>query len=85
MRGEARKGRKQTDMIKPSLKARVAKLKTDLLARCKDIGHVADVLHGFDVVDGYATMSLYEFHIPGDTVFGGQDPDVGRLASTLGE
>ena len=72
-------------MIKPSLEARVAKLKADLLARCKEVGHVADVLHGFDVVDGYATMSLYEFHISGDTVFGGQDPEVGRLASTLRE
>lgn len=85
MCGEARKDWKQTDMIKPSLEARVAKPKTDLLARCKDIGHVANVLHGFDVVDGHATMSPSEFHIPGDTVFGGQDPDVGRLASTLGE
>lgn len=85
MRGEARKEWKQTDMVKPSLEARVAKLETDLLVWCKDIGHVANVVHGFDVVSGYATMSLYEFHIPGDTVFGGQDPDVGRLASTLGE
>ena len=75
----------QTDMIEPSLEACVTKLKTDLLAWCEDIGHVANVVHGFDIVDGYATMSLYEFHIPGNAVFGGQDPDVGRLASTLGE
>jgi hypothetical protein len=72
-------------MIKASLEACMAKLKVDLLAWCKDIGNGVDVLCRFDVVDGYATVSLYEFHIPDHTVFGGQDSDVSRLASTLGE
>jgi len=72
-------------MIKASLEACLAELKIDLLARCKDVRHVVDILCRFNVVDGYATVSLYKFHIPDNTVFGGQDPDVGRLASTLGE
>jgi hypothetical protein len=72
-------------MIKASLEACLAELKIDLLARCKDIRHVVDILYGFNVVNGYATVTLYEFHIPDNTVLGGQDPDVSRLASTLGE
>ena len=58
-------------MIKSSLEARAAELNADVLARCKDIGHVIDFLHGFDVVDGYATVSFDEFDIPDDTILGG--------------
>jgi len=63
----------------------MAELKIDLLARHKDIWHVADILRGFNIVDGYATVPLDEFHIPDNAVFGGQDPDVGGLTSTFRE
>jgi hypothetical protein len=58
-------------MIKSSLEARAAELDVDVLARCKDVGHVVDFLRGFDVVDGYATVSFDEFDIPDDAVLGG--------------
>jgi hypothetical protein len=74
-----------TDMIQSSVEPRMAELKIDLLARRKNIWHITDILCGFDVVDGYATIPLDEFHIPGSAVFGGQDPDVGGLASTFRE
>jgi hypothetical protein len=72
-------------MIQSSLEPCTAELKFDLLARRKDIWHIADILRRFDVVDGYATVPLDEFHIPDDAVFGGQDPDVGGLTSTFWE
>jgi hypothetical protein len=72
-------------MIQSSLGPLVAELKLDLLSRRKDIWHIVDILRGFDVVDGYATVPLDEFHIPDDAVFGGQDPDVGGLTSTFWE
>lgn len=74
-------------MIQSSLDSRKAELKIDLLSRRKNIWHIADILRGFnfDVVDSYATMPLDEFHIPGNAVLGGQDPDVGGLTSTFWE
>lgn len=73
-------------MIQPSLEARLTKLETDALSRYKDIGHITDILcYGFDVVDGYASVPLHEFHVPDPTVLGGQGPDIGRLTSTLWE
>lgn len=73
----------KADMVQSSLEPRMAKLKADLLAWCKDIGHIADFLRGLDVVDGYVAMPLDVFYIADNTVFGSQGADVGRLASTL--
>ncbi len=72
-------------MIQPSLEARLAKLEADALSRYEDIGHITNILCGFDVVDGYASVPLHEFHVPDPTVLGGQGSDIGRLASTLWE
>ena len=79
-----KKGR-ETDMIQSSLEPRRAELEIDLLTRRKDIWHIADILGGFDVVDGCATVPLDDFHIPDGAVFGGQDSDVSGLASTFWE
>jgi len=63
----------------------MAKLKINLLTWCKDIWHIVDMMifRGLDVVDGYTTVPLNELHVPGHTVFGDQDPDIGGLTTTF--
>ena len=72
-------------MIQPSLEARLTELEAGALSRCKDIGYITDILCGLEVVDGYTSVPLHEFHVPGPTVLGGQGSDIGRLTSTLWE
>jgi hypothetical protein len=72
-------------VIESPLETRGTKLDDNLPSRFKDIGHVAEILCGLDVVDGDATVPLNDFDIPDDTVFGGQDPDVCGLASAFWE
>ncbi len=61
----------------------MAKLNVDLLTGRKDIWYIADILRGFDIMDGYTTMSFNEFHVPNHSVFGGKSPDIGWLASSF--
>jgi hypothetical protein len=70
-------------MIQSSLEPRMAKLKIDPLTRRKDIWHITDILHGFNIVDGYTTVPLNAFYAPDHSIFGGQYPDIGGLATTF--
>lgn len=75
--------RGETNMIQPSLEPRVAKLKIDPLTRGEDIWQIIDILRGFNIVDGYATVPLDPFYIPDRSILGGQYPDIGGLATTF--
>lgn len=72
-------------MIQSPLETCLTKFEADTLSRCKHIGHITNILCGFEVVDSYASVPLHEFHVPDATVLGGQDSDIGRLTSTLWE
>jgi hypothetical protein len=70
-------------MIQSPLEPRMAKLKVDPLTWRKYIWHITDILRGFNIVDGYAAVPLDAFYIPDHSVFGGQYPDIGGLATTF--
>ena len=72
-------------MIQSSLEPRMAKLKIDPLTGRKDIWHVTDILRGFNIVDGHATVPLDAFYAPDRSIFGGQYPDIEGLAATFRE
>ena len=58
-------------MIQPPLEACLTKFEADTLSRCKDIGQITYILCGFEVVDGYASVPLHEFHVPDPIVLRG--------------
>jgi hypothetical protein len=70
-------------MIQSSLEPCMAKLKIDPLTQRKDIWHITDILRGFNIVDGYTAVPLDAFNIPDYSIFGGQYPDIGGLATTF--
>jgi hypothetical protein len=70
-------------MIQSPLEPFMAKIKLDTLARRKDIRYIIDSLRGFNIVDGYNTVPLNAFYPPEYSVFGGQYPDIGGLATTF--
>ena len=70
-------------MIQSSLEPRMAKLKIDPFTRRKNIRHIADIIRGVDIVDGYTTVPLNAFYAPDHSVFGSQYPNIGGLTTTF--